>query len=596
MNMATKRRTVLATLLLAACGTATVLATHPIPVVPVTAYASRHKLTLRADVFVEDLKLFHRLEANELDFVPPDQVKKGVELHKQFLLDKIQVRDADGVLIKGQITEVVMFDMDERGISIDLLMEQFVSYQMEFTIDSPEFLTFTQKIGADRLLPSEVTLNIKQEGSDASYRKVLRPSKPYTYRFDWSAPPLSKDASEAELKKWHEQRRQDTLGIDQYGSVYSFIYITPREVRHEVLIPLGTLESDFKIDREDPAFLAVAEQEAGTKQVIEAFDQLNPVKIDGVVVTPIVDRVDFYGLKLKDFAVRAKKRPVSTASCRVGIILRYPTKSAPQNMEVLWDKFDRNILRVDAVVFTRNKPSRHTFTKTNPKFTWTADGALPPPAIDSVTYSQPNVMVPLLSLVCLTAFPALLGLTPSLRSTPVAAMAIAALLCLLAWFVWPYGNVTTPFVSKSAPNLNEKQADEIFATLHRNTYRAFDYDDESDIYDALDKSVDGELLNSLFLQIRSRQAMQEQGGALAHVESVEIVEGKKQSSSDDGGFQYLCRWTVSGTVEHWGHVHNRVNEYDAKFTVQPRNDAWKITGLEITGERRLKFNTSLRDF
>ena len=34
-----------------------------------------------------------------------------------------------------------------------------------------------------------------------------------------------------------------------------------------------------------------------------------------------------------------------------------------------------------------------------------------------------------------------------------------ALLCLVAWFVWPYGNVTTPFVKKSVPQVDSPSVD-----------------------------------------------------------------------------------------------------------------------------------------
>jgi hypothetical protein len=51
---------------------------------------------------------------------------------------------------------------------------------------------------------------------------------------------------------------------------------------------------------------------------------------------------------------------------------------------------------------------------------------------------------------------------------------------------------------------------------------------------------------------------------------------------------------VVGTVEHWGHVHSRTNEYEARFTIEPRASAWKITALEVLNEKRLKFETTVR--
>ena len=104
------------------------------------------------------------------------------------------------------------------------------------------------------------------------------------------------------------------------------------------------------------------------------------------------------------------------------------------------------------------------------------------------------------------------------------------------------------------------------------------------MYDALAKSVDGPLLSELYLQVRRGLEMQEQGGAVSRVREVKIVSGQKEPArsaamSDPRSFGYRCRWTVAGTVEHWGHVHARTNEYEARFTIEPRANAWKITAV-----------------
>jgi hypothetical protein len=182
-------------------------------------------------------------------------------------------------------------------------------------------------------------------------------------------------------------------------------------------------------------------------------------------------------------------------------------------------------------------------------------------------------------------------------------IAASALLLAVAAVAWPYSQWKMPDPFAALPTVSDETAKSIFATLHRNTYRAFDYRTEDDIYDALAKSVDGELLNDLYVQIRRGLAMQEQGGAVSRVREVTLVEGRKQPLTDDEaaaedrderGFQYRCRWNVNGTVEHWGHIHSRTNQYEAIFAVQPRDNAWKITGVKLLDEKRVNFETSLR--
>jgi hypothetical protein len=146
-----------------------------------------------------------------------------------------------------------------------------------------------------------------------------------------------------------------------------------------------------------------------------------------------------------------------------------------------------------------------------------------------------------------------------------------------------------------------QQAQQIFSQLHKNIFRAFDYRHESDIYDALANSVDGELLRQLYLQINESLKVQEQGGAVSRIDEIRVVSGEQSEPLPDlpltgEGFAFRCNWDLVGTVEHWGHIHQRTNKYDAMFNVQVRDNAWKITGLQMLDEAQGPVKTSARKF
>ena len=44
---------------------------------------------------------------------------------------------------------------------------------------------------------------------------------------------------------------------------------------------------------------------------------------------------------------------------------------------------------------------------------------------------------------------------------------------------------------------------------------------------------------------------------------------------------------MHGFVKHWEHVHARVNEYHATYTMAPRGDRWKITNVTVNEQTRL---------
>src|SRR5690606_14532992 len=120
-----------------------------------------------------------------------------------------------------------------------------------------------------------------------------------------------------------------------------------------------------------------------------------------------------------------------------------------------------------------------------------------------------------------------------------------------------------------------------FRPLHTNIYRAFDYNEEGDIYDALARSVDGPLLDELYNQIYRGLVMQlEDGAAVSRVQNVEPVESELRAVvAADGAasFRLSHRWRVTGAVYHWGHSHTRTNEYLAEYTVAATADGWRIT-------------------
>ena len=51
--------------------------------------------------------------------------------------------------------------------------------------------------------------------------------------------------------------------------------------------------------------------------------------------------------------------------------------------------------------------------------------------------------------------------------------------------------------------------------------------------------------------------------------------------------RFDARWTAMGTVGHWGHIHTRKNQYHADITIEPIDQAWKITSLKILEEKRI---------
>jgi hypothetical protein len=151
-----------------------------------------------------------------------------------------------------------------------------------------------------------------------------------------------------------------------------------------------------------------------------------------------------------------------------------------------------------------------------------------------------------------------------------------------------------PLPAVSAISTGEKSREAVAESLLRNVYRAFDYHNESDIYDALARSVQGDLLADLYLKIKQGLIMQEQGGAVARVREVKVVRTEPAEGNSKNGFAERVTWQVEGTVEHWGHIHMRVNEYSADLEIEPAGGSWKITAMKVSRQSQVKSAVLLR--
>ena len=139
---------------------------------------------------------------------------------------------------------------------------------------------------------------------------------------------------------------------------------------------------------------------------------------------------------------------------------------------------------------------------------------------------------------------------------------------------------------KAAPVQTPQDATRIASPLLRNIYRAFDYQTESQIYDSLARSVEGEFLRKLYLDTTQALAIEGREGTRVRVSDGD-VQIDKVIPGNGLAFTAEGQWTALGTVGHWGHTHTRVNRYNARVTIEPVGIEWKITGIDVQELRRL---------
>ena len=547
-------------------------------------------------IMLEDLVLFHSLKADAQTLFKAEDLRKAAVSHDSFLLKHFTLRDGNGEVFKGEVQRRDLSAIPDEGVPQAELMKQHAVYLMRYVPPKkkPKFITVLQQFGGSKaVVPSVMDFMTLQNGVWQSKPTQLQHGRPHSVTFDWENPPTEAPKNWRELRKKREEELQRKLGITSYTGLYSYIYLNDREVRHEILVPLLTFEEWLPIKRANPEFLEVAEQDAMRGQIAEWFRNRNPVEIDGIPVKPVLQRLQFFGLDIQDFAQNAKPRRISAYQARLGIILSYPAKAPPNRVNLTWEVFHESAPFLRSIVYDRNaNPTEEFFVKDQPDFEWIREGETPAVASFQTNWTPiqskrkiSNVSYGLIGI----AFAGGAFTWMLYRNHPQCiprSLGVAGIWLIGAFMFKDH----VPVADRPlAPDFTKHTS-----TLLQNIYRAYDYGDQSDVYDALAHSVNGPLLDELFLKIQSGLRMQEQGGAIANVQEVRVVSIKPALNNPES---LDCKWNVTGTVEHWGHIHTRENQYSARIKLDvSEKGRGRISKFEVTNEKRVRFETGLRMF
>ena len=87
--------------------------------------------------------------------------------------------------------------------------------------------------------------------------------------------------------------------------------------------------------------------------------------------------------------------------------------------------------------------------------------------------------------------------------------------------------------------------------------------------------------------------MAEQGGTLRWVREVTVTDAAL--SHQKGHVTIDLTWEVAGSVEHWGHLHTRTDQYQGTVVLVAEADGWKLTQFEVIDQQQKSVETALRN-
>jgi len=385
---------------------------------------------------------------------------------------------------------------------------------------------------------------------------------------------------------WYSRFDNRNLRRQYDAPMQAFLYVDPYEVRKEIVLRPKDLEPWIDLGLEGKEIIPAAEQGALKGKVAEFLGNLNPVTIDGEPVEGVLDRIHFIRRSLRKTGVIDPPEDLDTISATLGVIFVYPIDGLPDEATLEWELWNDRIGRLPAIATDEAGGLPSFLTPDDAVLRWqnflthpTVPGLVEvqaPPAGGGLWFG----IVAALAGIALVVV--VVGATKGMRQGRRPSWGTIAVAAGLIVIVAVAGARTL-----RSSGVSDEDAAVIVESLLENVYRAFDYRDESRIYDILEQSAAGDLLTDIYIETRRSLEIENQGGARAKVNEVEMIDSEHSGLGGEVGFVSRSTWNVAGSVGHWGHIHQRKNQYQARVTVKAIEGAWKITNLELLQEERL---------
>ncbi|MEM9399760.1 MAG: hypothetical protein AAF984_06085 [Verrucomicrobiota bacterium] len=339
---------------------------------------------------------------------------------------------------------------------------------------------------------------------------------------------------------WKSAFAQDKWKRYPASPVLNFIYIESNEVRQEVILRPFDLKQWLPSDWQSTYAWGEGLKEQIKQEVGELLMKNCQCIIDGVVVQPELLSADFLQLRRSGAEKIITMDALPPQNTLLGVTLIYPIEKKPASVEAKWNLFSEQITEVAGVMIDefQKKPAALSGELTSIHWSPSTARSLRDEMSGELEVEGRTVVGRLLNVV-------------------------------------------------GVGRVDEVEATGILHHLLWNMYRAFDYREDSKVYDKLEESIGGDLLQTVYLQMKKALTLQAQGGMQVKVNVVELLNVEIEDTTSRG-FRARCQWNVAGSVGHWGHVHYRTNQYSAEVTAESSDGLWKLDELKILDEQRLR--------
>jgi len=401
-------------------------------------------------------------------------------------------------------------------------------------------------------------------------------SGPETLRLDWNDP-------------WYTRFDNKNLKRHHASALMTFLYVEPREVRHETLIRVRDLGDWTDLGLAETDILDVESQNAVKEAARDFFLTKNPVVIDGEPVKAASSRVEFLVVSASGLQLVENGDPLDLPNAILGVILTFPVSALPQNVIVDWELFNERNTSIRATATDPAGPFLNLISPDSSSIVWKNYlRTYEEPKVTAVVVPVQNFFqVPLLSAVLVIASVITAGFAIGRRGALRVVLLATTSVGLVA------GALSTSFMITNFANPLDRLPDEetssrIFAAVIENVNIANLESTAQRRNQELETVVAGSAMREVTEELDRALAIRVAGGGLARVDSVQDVALKDiRPLASGNGFQAVVSWNVKASAGHWGHNHRRNVSYRALVEVNEEANAWKLAAITVVDAKQL---------
>ncbi|WP_444901187.1 hypothetical protein ACJJIG_15360 [Microbulbifer sp. SSSA007] len=444
---------------------------------------------------------------------------------------------------------------------------------IEYPIKGVSHLDIQPPLGNDG--EATVTIGFTSQHGKTPVSNFQYLSRTESLNIDWKDP-------------WNTKFSNHSLNRQNRYPLQSFLYVEPRQIRHEILLrPKDLLRwTDQNFNAWQP--LTTKKRELLRRTTLKYLRGKNPTTIDREISEPISTEIIFLKANEAGYTKITEDESIEIGSLLIGYRERFKIKELPQSVSIDWTIFTDAINSVPTLIQDPAGPFPTHVAPDFPDIQWRNylyDYRAPNSG--PVLIENPSAVIPMAVLFgfCIFIFFILTLRTRRVEAKnkhPILFYSIV-LICAGAIYYTLPGELRIPLPG----TVNKKELEQMVETLLKRLAAAYEEPQTEALNTRLSNLISDENfkntttnLSHIFQPVTSSG----NSGSLRSINNLEVEYAKHIVINGNKAFRITSKWQATAEGYNWGQIEKKTREIRANIEIIQSDKHWKVfafTSLSI---------------